>query len=163
MTRWLSSSEQQAWRSWLAMVRLLPEALDGDLRTDSVLTLADYEVLVALSESPERRLRMAELAEATFGSRSRTTHQVARMEKAGWVERQRCEQDARGQWAVLTDAGWELLVATAPVHVESVREHLLDVLGTRDFATFGDLCMRVVDALSDAAATDARDRAIDQE
>lgn len=131
------------------MVRLLPTALDRDLRDNFELTLPDYEVMVALSEAPQRRVRMADLAEATFGSRSRTTHQITRMEKAGWVTRQKCEEDARGQWAILTDEGWELLVRAAPVHVESVRTHLLDVLGTEDFATFGDMCTRVLTALEE--------------
>lgn len=147
MTQWLSEEEQHAWRAWLAMVRLLPDALDHDLREASGLTLPDYEVLVVLSEAPDRRVRMADLAEATYGSRSRTTHQITKMEKAGWVTRQRCADDARGQWAVLTEAGWQLLFASAPAHVTSVREHLVNVLGPEDFATFGRLCMRVLDAL----------------
>ena len=147
MTRWLSENEQGSWRAWLAMVRLLPAALEEHLREEFGLTGADYEVMVALSEAPGRRVRMADLAAATFGSRSRTTHQITRMEKAGWVTRQKCEEDARGQWAILTDEGWELLVRAAPVHVESVRTHLLDVLGTDDFATLGQICKRVVAAL----------------
>lgn len=129
------------------MVRLLPDALDRDLREASGLTLPDYEVLVVLSEAPDRRVRMAELAEATYGSRSRTTHQITKMEQAGWVMRERCADDARGQWAVLTEAGWNLLVASAPAHVTSVREHLVDVLGPHDFAELGRLCTKVLDAL----------------
>ena len=132
------------------MVRLLPAALDRDLRENFELTLPDYEVMVALSEAPQRRVRMADLAEATFGSRSRTTHQITRMERAGWVTRQKCEEDARGQWAILTDEGWELLVKAAPVHVESVRTHLLDVLGTEDFAALGEMCTRVLAALEES-------------
>lgn len=150
MTRWLTEDEQGSWRAWLAMVRLLPAALDRDLRESFELTLPDYEVMVALSEAPQRRVRMADLAEATFGSRSRTTHQITRMEKAGWVTRQKCEEDARGQWAILTDEGWDLLVRAAPVHVESVRAHLLDVLGTEDFAALGQMCRGVVAALEEA-------------
>jgi DNA-binding MarR family transcriptional regulator len=129
------------------MVRLLPDALDRDLRTSAGITLPDYEVLVVLSEAPDHRVRMADLAEATYGSRSRTTHQIAKMENAGWVTRERCAEDARGQWAVLTESGWDLLKSTAPTHVESVREHLLDVLGPRDFAEFGRLCTQVLDGL----------------
>ena len=149
MTRWLTEAEQGSWRAWLAMVRLLPAALDRDLRESFELTLPDYEVMVVLSEAPQRRVRMADLAEATFGSRSRTTHQITRMEAAGWVTRQKCEEDARGQWAMLTDEGWDLLVRAAPIHVESVRAHLLDVLGTDDFAALGDMCQRVLAALED--------------
>jgi DNA-binding MarR family transcriptional regulator len=72
------------------------------------------------------------------------------MERAGWVTRQKCEEDARGQWAILTDEGWELLVKAAPVHVESVRTHLLDVLGTEDFAALGEMCTRVLAALEES-------------
>ena len=147
MTRWLSEAEHGSWRAWLAMVHVLPTALDRDLRESLDLTLPDYEVMVALSEAPQRRVRMADLAEATYGSRSRTTHQITRMEQAGWVTRQKCEEDARGQWAILTDEGWDLLVRAAPIHVESVRKHLLDVLGTEDFAALGDICQRVLAAL----------------
>lgn len=147
MTRWLSGVEQQQWRSWLTMNRLLPEALDRDLRAEFDIGLGEYEILVHLSESAEGRVRMADLAHATLASRSKLTHQVSRMERAGWVGRQRCEEDARGQWAVLTDLGWELIRAAAPVHVESVRKRLIDVLGEDDFATLGRLASKVADPL----------------
>ncbi len=147
MTRWLSGVEQQQWRSWLTMNRLLPEALDRDLRAEFDIGLGEYEILVQLSESAQGRVRMADLAHATLASRSKLTHQVSRMERAGWVCRQRCEEDARGQWAVLTDLGWELIRAAAPVHVESVRKRLIDVLGEEDFATLGRLASTVADPL----------------
>ncbi len=149
MTRWLSAEEQKSWRAWLTMNLLLPEVLDRDLRAQMNIGLGEYEILVHLSEAPERRLRMADLAHRTLGSRSRLTHQISRMQAAGWVTREQCAQDHRGQWAVLTDAGFALIEAAAPVHVESVRRHLLDVLGPADFAHFGAMCDRVAQPLQD--------------
>ena len=143
MTRWLSADEQQQWRAWLTTNLLLPDALDRDLREHTGIGLGEYEILVHLSEAPDRRLRMADLAHCTLASRSRLTHQISRMQTAGWVTREQCSEDHRGQWAVLTDAGYALIVAAAPIHVDSVRRHLLDVLGPDDFATFGEMCERV--------------------
>ncbi len=131
------------------MNRLVSEALDRDLRASFNIGLGEYEVLVHLSEAPDQRVRMADLAHRTLASRSKLTHQIGRMEDAGWVCRQRCEEDLRGQWAILTDEGCELIRAAAPVHVQSVRRHLLDVLGTADFAVLGELCERVVEPLSE--------------
>lgn len=139
-TRWLTPAEQRDWRSWLTMNRLLPEALDRDLREHFDIGMGEYEILVRLSEAPDSRVRMADLAHATLASRSKLTHQIARMERAGWVVREKCAEDARGQWAVLTEDGWTLIRTAAPVHVESVRRHLLDALGSEDFAELGRLC-----------------------
>lgn len=150
MTRWLTTDEQREWRSWLTMSRLLPEALDRDLHSACGIHLADYEILVHLSEAPDGRLRMADLAHRTLASRSRLTHQVDRMARAGWLAREKCSDDQRGQWAVLTEEGWEFLRAAAPVHVDSVRRHLLDVLGPEDFSRLGELSAKVSAPLSDA-------------
>lgn len=150
MTRWLSSQEQRAWRSWLTMNRLLPEALDRDLREHFEIGMGEYEILVHLSESPDKRVRMADLAHATLASRSKLTHQIGRMEQAGWVCREKCAEDQRGLWAVLTDEGWALIQAAAPIHVESVRRRLLDVLGDDDFAELGRLCALAAAPLTDA-------------
>ncbi len=149
MTRWLTPAEQQHWRAWLAMNQLLPEALDRDLRAAFDIGLGEYEILVQLSEADGSRVRMADLAHATLASRSKLTHQIGRMERAGWVIRERCAEDARGQWAILTEPGWELIRAAAPVHVESVRRRLLDVLGEQDFAELGRLAAAVAAPLHD--------------
>lgn len=145
--RWLSDDEQRAWRAWIATSLLLPDRLNRDLQSTAGVSLPDYEILVRLSEAPGRRLRMSELAEATLSSRSRLTHQVDRMEKAGWVEREPCEDDRRGAFATLTPAGWDFLVESAPAHVASVRERLVDVLSAEEFAEFGRLCARIADHL----------------
>ncbi len=146
-TRWLSEEEQHAWRSWIAVSLLLPDRLSRDLQSSAGISLADYEILVRLSEAPNRRLRMSELAEATLSSRSRLTHQIDRLEKAGWVDREPCEDDRRGAFAVMTQTGWEFLVSAAPMHVASVHERLVDVLTPAEFAEFGRLCARVAERL----------------
>jgi DNA-binding MarR family transcriptional regulator len=147
MTRWLTEDEQRLWRGWLAASMLLPERLNRDLQEQHGLTGTDYQVLVELSESPERRMRMSTLAERTQLSRSRLSHQVDRMTRAGLVTRQECAQDGRGMFAVLTEQGWEVIVAAAPDHVESVRRNLVDRLTPEQFEAFGQACITVAEAL----------------
>ena len=105
----------------------------------------EYEILVRLSEREDRRLRMAQLADALAHSRSRVTHTVARMEAAGLVQRSTSPEDGRGILATMTDKGYELLVRVAPVHVNGVREHLVDLVSPEDFEAVG----RVMNAVSD--------------
>ena len=145
--RWLTTEEQVSWRSWLAAHTLLREALDREMKADHGISLADYEIMVRLSESPDRQLRMSELAEMTLSSRSRLSHQVARMEAEGLVERSECLSDRRGTLCRLTETGWRLLVRSAPSHVTSVRDHLVDVLTAEEFAEVGSSCQKVADAL----------------
>lgn len=147
MTRWLNDDEQRAWRAWIEASNLLNHRLSADLQRQHDITLADYEILVQLSEHPERRMRMSELADATLSSRSRLSHQVDRLVKRGFVERQECELDKRGSFAALTDQGWQAIVTAAPDHVSSVREHLVDVLGPTDFAALGAACDRIASNL----------------
>ena len=147
MTRWLDEREQELWRGWIAASMLLPDRLSRDLQEQHGLTGTDYQILVELSESAERRMRMSTLADRTLLSRSRLSHQVDRMAKAGLVERQECEQDGRGMFAVLTDHGWQTIVKAAPDHVESVRRNLLDRLTREEFEAFGSACIKVAEAL----------------
>jgi DNA-binding MarR family transcriptional regulator len=149
MTRWLTENEQRSWRAWLAASLLLHDRLTRDLQAQHGLTMADYEILVRLSEVPERRMRMSELAHVTLSSRSRLSHQIDRMEKAGFVERQSCADDRRGSFAALTDQGWSTLVATAPDHVQSVRTHLVDQLTPAEFAALGSACEKVASHLAE--------------
>ncbi|MFM8353101.1 MAG: MarR family winged helix-turn-helix transcriptional regulator [Actinomycetales bacterium] len=153
MTKWLTASEQQAWRSWLAMRTLLDDQLNRELQDLHGLSLADYEILVRLSEAADRRLRMSDLASATLASRSRLSHQIDRLESAGIVQRMTCSEDRRGSFAVLTDHGWQVLVAAAPDHVAGVRRHFVDVLGTKAFTDLGKQCAQVAEQLCDADAT----------
>ena len=128
MTRWLDSDEQRTWRAFLSASRALMDTLDRELQRDAGMPHAYYEILVRLSESPGRQLRMSDLAEAAGSSRSRLSHAVARLEAAGWVRREECPTDRRGQVALLTDEGFATLAAAAPGHVEGVRRHLFDAL-----------------------------------
>ncbi|MEU3222295.1 MarR family transcriptional regulator [Streptomyces sp. NPDC006976] len=126
-TRWLSDAEQCAWRTHLDVSRLLMHQLEKDLQPFG-LTNNDYEILVNLSESPDRRMRMSDLAGATLQSKSRLSHQITRMESAGLVRREHCESDRRGLFAVLTDEGAGTMRKVAPHHVASVRKHFMDLL-----------------------------------
>lgn len=145
--RWLSDEEQQAWRAWLDVSVLLPERLNRDLVDQHQITLADYVILVHLSEHPEHRLRMSELAERTSSSRSRLSHQIDRMHRAGLVDREHCDDDRRGTFATLTPQGLRTIEKAAPDHVESVRRAMIDTLGTDGFAAFGAACQQIAAAL----------------
>jgi DNA-binding MarR family transcriptional regulator len=149
VTRWLDEQQQEYWRAWLSASILLQDRLGRDLQAQHGLTMADYEILVRLSEATDRRIRMSELADRTLSSRSRLSHQVDRMEKAGLVRREHCTEDRRGSWTVLTDHGWDVLVAAAPDHVESVREHLVDVLSPAEFRAMGRACAKVAATLQE--------------
>jgi DNA-binding MarR family transcriptional regulator len=135
-TRWLSDDQQSVWRAWLLGSAILNERLDAQLREHD-LDLAEYEILVTLSEAPDRQMRMAELADAVHQSRSRLTHTVTRMEKRGLIERTTCPVDRRGVWANLTDAGSQLLTEAAPSHVECVRRNFVDAVDPEDYAAVG--------------------------
>ncbi|WP_329108832.1 MarR family transcriptional regulator [Micromonospora sp. NBC_01699] len=145
MTRWLDPDEQRTWRTFLAATQSLMETLDRELQHDAGVPHAYYVILVHLSEAPGRRLRMSELADATGSSRSRLSHAVGRLEQTGWVRRENCPTDRRGQNAVLTDAGFAALAAAAPGHVEGVRRHLFDPLSPAQI----DQLRRISEALVD--------------
>ncbi len=137
--RWLDADEQKAWRAWLYSSQLLAERLDRELQHRTGIPHTYYEILVQLSETPGRMLRMSQLADRCLSSRSRLSHAVSRLEERGWIRRQVCEEDARGQLAVLTDEGFAALEAAAPVHVASVREHLFDQLSKEQVAAMRDI------------------------
>jgi DNA-binding MarR family transcriptional regulator len=146
--RWLSAAEQAAWRAYLDGTRLLFQALDRQLETDADLSLTDYDLLVRLSEAPQERLRMRDLAEATLSTRSGVTRAVTRAERAGWVRRVECEDDRRGMNAELTDAGRAKLAASAPGHVAAVRENLLRLLTPEQVEQLAAIGSRVRDRLA---------------
>lgn len=124
---------------------LLLDRLDDDLRRTCDLSLVEYEILVRLSEREGRQLRMAQLADALGHSRSRVTHTITRMERAGLVVRSSSPDDGRGIVATMTEEGYDLLVRIAPTHVTGVREHLVDLASREDFAALG----RVMNAVAD--------------
>ena len=152
--RWLTEAEQHVWRSWITATSLLQERLDRDMKAGHGLSMAEYEVLVRLSESPERRLRMSELANRTLASKSRLSHQISRMEDSGLVRREECSADRRGAFAVLTNHGWQTLVDAAPDHVTSVRTWLVEAMDGEEFRQLGELSARVVARLRSGYPTE---------
>ena len=136
-TRWLDADQQQYWRAFLGGTTVLFERLDRDLRERHNLSMPEYEILVRLSEAPDRRMRMAELAESVAQSRSRTTHTIARLENAGVVERTASSDDGRGVDARLTATGYERLREASHTHVQGVRAYLVDVIPADDFEAVG--------------------------
>ena len=149
--RWLTDTEQQAWRAYLDSTRLLLQALDRELVEHSALSLTDYELLVRLSEAPARRLRMRELANTALATRSGVTRAVTRLEEAGWVRRSVCEDDRRGMNAELTDAGQAKLADAAPGHVAAVRTNMIDLLSARDLENVRSVGARMRTHLQAAA------------
>ncbi|HWV26701.1 MAG TPA: MarR family transcriptional regulator [Aeromicrobium sp.] len=148
-TPWLSADQQVSWRAFLGATTLVMDRLDRDLRDAHDLSMAEYEVLVRLSESPDRSIRMAELASALAHSRSRITHTISRLEKDGLVRRDQCSTDGRGVSAVLTDAGFERLEQASHTHVRGVHDYLVANASPEEFATLGAIMTRVVAQLDD--------------
>jgi DNA-binding MarR family transcriptional regulator len=144
-TGWLDEGEQRSWRALIMGMTLLLDRLDDDLRRNCDLSLVEYEILVRLSESDGRQMRMAQLADALAHSRSRVTHTITRMERSGLVVRRSSPEDGRGVVASMTESGYDLLTRMAPIHVGGVRKHLVDLASSEDFAALG----RVMDAVSD--------------
>ena len=136
-TRWLSADEQNTWRAYLDATRLLLQALDRQLTRDAGISFTDFELLVVLSEAPQRQLRMRELADAVTTTRSGVTRAISRLVDTGWVRRVECEDDKRGTLAELTDAGAEKLAAASPGHVAEVRRNMFDLLSPRDVGILG--------------------------
>ncbi|MEY3361183.1 MAG: hypothetical protein RL531_902 [Actinomycetota bacterium] len=154
-TRWLTRDEQAVWRAYLVATNMLAARLADDLEAATGLTNSDYELLVQLSESEGRRLRMTALASRSLSSKSRLSHAVSRFEARGWVRREQCEDDRRGAWAVLTDEGFAVLEAAAPLHVENVRRHLFDPLSATEVAELGRICRTLADHLCGVEGADA--------
>src|SRR5690606_8196732 len=137
-TRWLDESQQRHWRALLTGTSALFAALNHDLEAETGLGLNEYEVLVRLSESEDRTLRMSVLAEGLVHSRSRVTHTVSRMERRGLVLRRPASCDGRGVECVMTDEGYAALVAASDVHVSSVRKRLVDVVTPEELVAIGE-------------------------
>jgi DNA-binding MarR family transcriptional regulator len=146
--KWLSPTEMAAWRRYIVASRRLIEALDTDLDQHD-LSMADYEILAQLSDAPDRRMRMAELAEIAMLSRSRLSHRMKVMEDAGWVRREACPDDKRGFFAVMTAKGLKAIVAAAPDHVASVRSRFVDKLSKADQIVLAEIFERVGNDLRD--------------
>ncbi|MFJ2950043.1 MarR family winged helix-turn-helix transcriptional regulator [Streptomyces sp. NPDC087226] len=141
--RWLTDEEQRVWRSYIEAATLLEDHLDRQLQRDAGMPHVYYGLLVKLAEAPQRRLRMTELAMSAKITRSRLSHAVARLEKSGWVRREDCPSDKRGQFAVLTEEGQEVLRKHAPGHVSAVRQAVFDRLTPEQQKSLGEI-MRIV-------------------
>ncbi|GAA2457979.1 MarR family transcriptional regulator [Streptomyces pulveraceus] len=151
---WLSDEEQSVWRAYLHATTLMEDHLDRQLQRDAGMPHIYYGLLVQLSQAPRRRMRMTELAKDAKITRSRLSHAVARLEKSGWVRREECPSDKRGQNAVLTDDGFEMLRRSAPGHVDAVRQAMFDRLTPEQVRSLGEI-MQVVATGLQPEGTDA--------
>jgi DNA-binding MarR family transcriptional regulator len=145
--RWLDEEQQRTWRAWLTVAELLPRELDAQLQRDAGISHAAYVVLAMLSESPSRSRRMSDLARRANQSQSRLSHTVARLEDRGWVRRERSTEDGRGNVAVLTDAGWDVVRSVAPGHVDAVRSAMFDPLTEEQTQAFGVVLEAIMERL----------------
>jgi DNA-binding MarR family transcriptional regulator len=154
-TRWLTPKEQRAWRAYIAATQLLEDAIDRQLQQEAGMPHLYYSILAYLSEVPERRLRMTDLAERLKITRSRLTYAVTRLEKDGLLRREDCRWDKRGSVAVLTDEGMTVLEQTAPGHVETVRASLFDRLTDEQVDQLEEICTGIAQGLQgeDAQST----------
>ncbi|MFI9049276.1 MarR family winged helix-turn-helix transcriptional regulator [Streptomyces sp. NPDC053427] len=150
--RWLSDEEQYAWQCYLHATTLLEDHLDRQLQRDAGMPHVYYGLLVQLSRAPRRRLRMTELAQNAKITRSRLSHAIARLEKYGWVHREECASDKRGQNAHLTDEGMRVLEKAAPGHVAAVRAAIFDRLSPEQIAQLADICRVMADGLQPEGA-----------
>jgi DNA-binding MarR family transcriptional regulator len=147
---WLTADEQHAWRSFIRLHQRLSATLVRDLQAHAKLSGADFEILVALSDTPDGRQRFQDLAKAIDWEQSRLSHQIARMTKRGLVAREECAADGRGAFVVVTAAGRKTIEAAAPHHVATVRRLVIDPLGAEDLATLGRISGRILENLDKA-------------
>jgi DNA-binding MarR family transcriptional regulator len=147
MSRWLTEEEQRAWRGLLRMTSQLNARMNRQLQDAYGVSLADYDVLVVLSEAPTGRLRVFEIADALAWEQSRVSHQLARMQRRGLVTRQECRTDARGAFVVLTDVGRAAIERAAPAHVETVRQLVFDGLSRDQVAALTAVTSHVLERL----------------
>ncbi|MFB9375999.1 MarR family winged helix-turn-helix transcriptional regulator [Kineococcus gynurae] len=145
--RWLDPDERRLWLRVSALIELLPAALDAQLQRESDLTATAYLVLAMLSEEPGQSLRMSELGARSNASPSRVSHVVARLERDGYVRRERSREDGRGQVAILTEAGWQKVVDSAPQHVERVRQLVFDPLDAEQRRALDDAATQLLAVL----------------
>ena len=154
MSRWLTEDEQRAWRGLLRMTAQLNVRMNRQLQDDFGISLADYDVLVVLSEAPDGRRRVFELTDALAWEQSRVSHQLARMQRRGLVAREECPTDARGAFAVLTEAGRGAIERAAPADVEMVRQLVFDGLSSDQLTALTDATARVLDRLQGPSQLD---------
>src|SRR5688572_22157232 len=141
---WLPAEAQQLWRRWLRLNALLPGALHRELQADAGLSLPDFDVLVQLTDSPEGRVRVSDLARGLHWERSRVSHHITRMERRGVVRREECRDDGRGAWVVLTEQGRAVIEQAAPAHVATVRRLVFDALTPQEAEVMAEVIEKVL-------------------
>jgi DNA-binding MarR family transcriptional regulator len=139
--------EWDVWRAFVRMRRQLDLALERGLQHDADISMPDFEILLALFESPDKQLRARELGAALGWEKSRLSHQVTRMEKRGLVERSECDTDARGTWIAITADGRRTILGAMRDHATSIRRYFFDVLSDSEKAVLSDISGRVLDAI----------------
>lgn len=139
----LTESQMRAWRAFLGASTLVSARLNHELDEAAAISMYEYEILVRLFESEAGRVRMSQLADQVSYSRSRLTHTVGRLERAGYVLRSSCPNDRRGVYAHLTQAGYEFLAQTAPIHLDGVRRHLINRFTPSELATLTELLEKI--------------------
>jgi DNA-binding MarR family transcriptional regulator len=145
--RWLSADEERLWRRWLLVNARLSATLAREMQDDSGLSNSDFEVLVNLTDNPDGRVRVTDLASKLLWERSRVSHHVTRMEGRGLVERAGCAEDGRGAFVAITPAGRTAIERAAPGHVEAVRRLVFDALHEDDVSTMATLVDKVLNRL----------------
>ena len=150
--RWLSAEEQRIWRRWLLLNGRLAATLQRELHEDSGLSSSDFEVLVNLTDSPDGRVRVTELATQLLWERSRVSHHVTRMERRGMVQRADCAEDGQGAWVVITPAGRATIERATPAHVEAVRHLMFDALTDEEVTHFGATVDKLLSRIEDGGA-----------
>nr|WP_225954297.1 MarR family transcriptional regulator [Kibdelosporangium phytohabitans] len=140
----MTAAELRAWRAYVIGSERLRQRLNTELQEGHDLPLADYEVLVRLSEQDKGQMRMTQLADEVAQSKSRLSHQISRLEAAGLVRRTHCPNDARGVLAEITETGMDQLRTAAPTHVDGVREHLVDLITPAEREVLADVFERVL-------------------
>jgi DNA-binding MarR family transcriptional regulator len=149
--RWLTADEQQTWLELIGVLTWLPDAIDAQLQRDAGVSHFEYQVMAMLSMAPQRTRRMSEVAALANGSLTRLSRTVDRLEKRGWVTRRPDPDDGRTTLAVLTDAGWEKVVATAPSHVAEVRRLVLDPLTKTQVRQLHEIAARIRQVVNPSA------------
>lgn len=139
----LTGEELGAWRGLLRVHAGMTKALDAELVREHGLPLSSYEVLLFLADAPGGLLRMSELADGVLLSRSGLTRLVDRMERDGLLRRKRCEDDARGYNAVITEKGRALVRRARRTHLDGVRELFLSRLSSAELRTLAELWEKV--------------------
>jgi DNA-binding MarR family transcriptional regulator len=141
---WLPAEAQQLWRRWLRLNALLPGALHRELQADAGLSLPDFDVLVQLTDRPDARARVSDLARGLHWERSRVSHHVTRMERRGLVRREECRDDGRGAWVVLTEQGRAVIEEAAPAHVATVRRLVFDALTPQEAEVMAEVIEKIL-------------------